>query len=281
MDIGLWVLVAVNMVLLPIAIFLTIRETYHQITTRRYKREDERFVQSLPLEEDDRRKILSALFRRYDFPLEMSEQKRIADLRIGDLFSKDERWAIDRLINLEQDKDKKTGINLNAKIQDWSKIPSVYAYVAVLGLTTWLKHSIKLTDQTKEQLLANNTTKAMPLLDLIRECSASDEPIEETARVGEESPLFRDANRSFDDLLDGVSGMSHLRVPYVEMVELMENPDSDEEIKEFSRLTIEEIRGLIEQKREQERTEKVEREKKFIEDVRHSIGLQSRTEKVI
>lgn len=281
MDIGFWVLVAVNMVLLPIAIFLTIRETYHQITTRRYKREDDRFVQSLPLEEDDRRKILSALFRRYDFPLEISEQKRIADLRIGDLFSKDERWAIDRLISLEQDKDKKTGINLNAQIQDWSKIPSVYEYVTVLGVTTWLKHNLKLTDQTKEQLLENNTTKAMPLLDLIRECSASDELVEETARVGEEHPLFSDANRSFDDLLDGVSGMSHLRVPYVEMVELLENPDSDEEIKEFSRLTIEEIRGLIEQKREQERREKVERERKFIEDVRNSIGLHSGTEKVI
>ena len=284
MDVLDWISLMVIVLLFSIMAILGVREVRSHFRMKRYRQEDERFVESLPLKKSVRNVILEAVSRRYDFPMDSRDLRQIQDLRIGDLFSGEEKWALDRLISLESDGKEKDEVDLNARIQEWSKIPAIIEYASLLGGLTQTKHNRFLPDLDKEELIMKKTVAAMPVLERIRECCLSKEKSECASHEGSdasETPLLSHANRSFDSLLKGVSGMSHLRVPYVEMIELLENPDSDEEIQELSRRTLGEIEGLIERKREQERLEKIEREKKFIGDVRHAIGLQGETEKVI
>lgn len=80
----------------------------------------------------------------------------------------------------------------------------------------------------------------------------------------------------FDQLASGVSGVSHLKAPYTEMLELLEEKDQlMPDVIQKAEQTLEEIEGLIEMKRHQAKIEKSWRDNEHILNIRQSIGLSN------
>ena len=79
----------------------------------------------------------------------------------------------------------------------------------------------------------------------------------------------------FDELASGVSGVSYLKAPYTEMIELLEERDElMPDVIEKAEQTLRDIEGLIEERRHQDKVEKALRDHEHIQNIRRSAGLR-------
>ena len=171
---------------------------------------------------------------------------------------------------------------LDWRVKDWSRFPQLMEHVDDLSsITLWLDTSG--TSHENIHLIWSHD-RAEPILELIQEvCEPTpEEHLSEPARPESDvpsEPSLIEMGASvgmarFEELTEGVSGVSHLRTPYLEMLELLDEKDRlMADVIEKAKQTLQDIEGLIEARRHQDKVEKALRDSQHIQNIRRSAGL--------
>lgn len=247
--------------------------THQKVRSKRecFKR-DRQAVERLPIKAVSK-KIIWHYLQERDFSHTDNRYIPLTERPISSFMYQEERSAFIALLEFQNESTEM----MNWVVKDWDYFYDLMkGFDALEDIWNGLNSLKKERTRHSECKLEEEFMKMAPLTELVkRVCrpkGATDSP-RMLADATEETFPSMGSNR-FEKLTEGVSGVSHLRAPYTEMVELLNDKENlMPEVIEQAEKTIEDIEQIILTKQHKDKMDKAWRDAAHIQQIRESVGL--------